>query len=54
MVAFVSLIFDCNGPMCGQYTPPSGPGEVALGIIFSALALAPGVVLHRFLRRRGR
>ncbi len=54
MVAFVSGIYDCVGPVCGEYIPPSGPGEVAVGLIVTAIFLTPGVLLHRFLRSRGR
>ena len=54
MVAILSGIFDCVGPVCGAEVAPSGLDEVAIGLVFSALALAPGVLLHRFLRRRGR
>jgi len=54
MVAFASGIYDCVGPVCGEYLPPSGLGELAIGLIVSAIFLAPGVLLHRFLRSRGR
>jgi hypothetical protein len=54
MVALVSGLYDCNGPACGQFLPPSGLGELALGLVISAVLLAPGILLHRFLRDRGR
>ena len=54
MVAIVSGFYDCNGPACMEYLPPSGPGEVAIGLLVTAIFLAPGVLLHRFLRSRGR
>ena len=47
-------VFDCNGPACGEYLPPSGLDQLAIGLVFSAIFLAPGVLLHRFLRSRGR
>jgi hypothetical protein len=54
MVAIVSALY-CTGPACLPYVPPpSGPGELALGLVVTAVFLAPGVVLHRFLRSRGR
>jgi hypothetical protein len=54
MVAIVSGLYDCNGPGCLEYMPPSGLGELALGLVVTAIFLAPGVLLHRFLRSRGR
>ena len=54
MVAIVSGFYDCNGPACLDYFPPSGLGEVAIGLVVTAIFLAPGVLLHRFLRNRGR
>lgn len=54
MVAFVSGLYDCNGPGCLAPMPPSGLGELALGLLVTAIFLAPGVLLHRFLRSRGR
>jgi hypothetical protein len=54
MVAFVSGFYDCNGPGCLEALPPSGLGELALGLVVTAIFLAPGVLLHRFLRSRGR
>ena len=54
MAAIVSGIFDCIGPVCGAEVTPSGLGEVAIGLVFSAIMLAPGVLLHKFLRGRGR
>jgi hypothetical protein len=54
MVAIVSGIYDCNGPGCLEYIPPSGPGELAIGLVVTAIFLAPGVILHRFLRSRRR
>ena len=46
-------VFECN-PACGGYLPPSGLDQVAIGLVFSAIFLAPGILLHRFLRSRGR
>ena len=54
MVAIVSGFYDCNGPGCLEYIPPSGPGELAIGLMVTAVFLAPGVLLHRFLRSLGR
>lgn len=54
MVAFVSGLYDCNGARCLEYMPPSGLGELVLGLVVTAIFLAPGVLLHRFLRNRGR
>jgi hypothetical protein len=54
MLAIVSGFYDCNGPVCGMSVPPSGLGELAIGLVVTAFALAPGIVLHRFLRQRGR
>ena len=33
---------------------PVGVGEVVAGLLVSAAFLVPGVLLHRFLRHRGR
>ncbi len=54
MVTIVSGFYDCNGPGCLEYLPPSGLGEVAIGLVVTAIFLGPGVILHRFLRSRGR
>ena len=54
MVAIVSGFYDCNGPACLEYIQPSGLGEVAIGLVVTVIFLAPGVILHRFLRSRGR
>ena len=54
MVAIVSGLYECNGQGCLEYMPPSGLGELALGLVITAIFLAPGVLLHRFLRSRGR
>ena len=53
MTAIVSGFYDCVGS-CMDHVPPSGLGEVAAALVFTVVALAPGVALHRFLRRRGR
>jgi len=54
MVAIVSGLYDCNGPGCLEYIQPSGLEELAIGLVVSAIFMAPGVLLHRFLRSRGR
>jgi hypothetical protein len=54
MVAIVSGLYDCNGPGCLASMPPSGLGELAVGLVVTAIFLAPGVLLRRFLRSRGR
>jgi hypothetical protein len=52
MVAIVSGFYECVG--CAEAVPPSGLGELAIGLVVTAIFLAPGVLLHRFLRSRGR
>jgi hypothetical protein len=45
-------INECNG--CMEVVSPSGLGELATGLLVTMVALAPGFVLHRILRGRGR
>jgi hypothetical protein len=52
MVAIVSGFYDCVG--CAEYIPPSGLGELVIGLVVTAIFLAPGILLHRFLRSRDR
>lgn len=52
MIMIVSGIYECVG--CTESIPASGPGEVAVGLVVTAVFLIPGVLLHRFLRHRGR
>jgi hypothetical protein len=52
MIVVLSGIYECVG--CTESIPPSGLGEVAVGLLFTAVFLLPGVLLHRFLRHRGR
>jgi hypothetical protein len=52
MIMIVSGIYECVG--CTESMPPSGVGEVVVGLLVTAVFLVPGVLLHRFLRHRGR
>jgi len=52
VIVFVSGIYECVG--CTESIPPSGLAEVAVGLVVTAVFLLPGVLLHRFLRNRGR
>lgn len=54
MELLIRGVFDCNGPACGAYLPPAGLDQLAIGLGFSAIFLAPGILIHRFLRSRGR
>ena len=47
-----TVLSDCLG--CQDVVTPSGPDQLLIGAVVAVVAMAPGVLLHRFLRRRSR
>ncbi|MEX2185086.1 MAG: hypothetical protein WEC14_11625 [Chloroflexota bacterium] len=52
MATLSGFILDCLG--CVPEPVPAGLDQVVIGFLVAAVAIAPGAILHRYLRRRGR